>query len=243
MSDDKYRIPTPSPPEPTAPMPHRKELWRASLAIWVASICTVFTGLSAWEQHRLRFDAKQASDAQAKDVERSRKAAEQSAGAAQRLADVTAKSVDIANSTMQVNKQMLQQSVTGFRMQQRAWLYVKNVQWEKYFFRVTLFNRGKTPTNHVVPKCLITEDIPNTPKKVMDSGPMRQGPIAAEDTGDILLGLPPEPRDNPFHLTTVRCRVVYSDIFNADHVLNYCYVLIHGGDTRIGMCLVGNSTE
>jgi len=127
---------------------------------------------------------------------------------------------------MQVNKQMLQQSATSFRMQQRAWLYVKNVQWEKYFFRVRLINRGKTPTNLVVPKCSITEDIPNTPKKVMDSGPIRQGPIPAEDTSDILLGLPPDPKNNPLLLTTVNCRVEYIDIFNGTHVLNYCYVLM-----------------
>ena len=69
MSDNRYALPTPPPPEPIAPVPHRKELRRANLAIAVAFLCAVFTAWYAWEQHQFRIEAKQASDAQAKDVE------------------------------------------------------------------------------------------------------------------------------------------------------------------------------
>jgi hypothetical protein len=88
MLDKDYLIPPPTPPEPTQPALHPKEQKRAT-------------------------EAKAASDAQAKVVERSRKAAESSADAAQKLVDGMNRSAAAAENSASA-------SVLTLKLNQRA---------------------------------------------------------------------------------------------------------------------------
>jgi hypothetical protein len=115
---------------------------------------------------RARSEAKAAFDAQANDVERSRKAAEDSAIAAGRLADAAQKSLNItersakaaerstriADESRQVEQQILQNSIDTFRSEQRPWLMVDKTEPDydkKLGMTVYLTNRGKTPAYRV----------------------------------------------------------------------------------------------
>jgi hypothetical protein len=93
MADEQFVIPTPPKPEKTQLATHPKERRRANLAIGVACLAAIFTLWQACEAHHARTDVKKAADLQAKDVERSRKAAEDSARAADRGADAAWNSV------------------------------------------------------------------------------------------------------------------------------------------------------
>ena len=81
-SDDKYLLPQPVEPESRQPAQHKSDQRLAIAAIVVAAIAVVFSGIQACEANQARVDAKSAAEKQAKDVERSRVAAESSAVAA-----------------------------------------------------------------------------------------------------------------------------------------------------------------
>jgi hypothetical protein len=95
-ADEKYAIPQPKKPEPTEKRPHPQTFGVSIAALVVALIAAGFAGWQACEAHEARTDAKQALNAQAKDVERSRKAAENSASAAKALAESSLRGLAIA---------------------------------------------------------------------------------------------------------------------------------------------------
>jgi len=135
-------------------------------------------------------------------------------------------------------------SIENFHLQNRAWLYVKEVTWESYWFRATLINRGKTPTNDVEPTCAETDvdDLSGKKPGVIGPTPLRFGPVPPDQTEDLTLGIPHD-TNNPARRTTVRCRVVYSDVFKQKHQLNLCYVLMHGGNVSVAPCTDGNESN
>lgn len=94
-ADDEFLIRTPPAPEATEKKPHRWTLGLSIAALILAGVSAFYTYRQADEAHQARVDAKKASDAQAGDVERSRKAAEISALAAEKLADAAQKSANI----------------------------------------------------------------------------------------------------------------------------------------------------
>jgi hypothetical protein len=130
----------------------------------------------------------------------------------------------------------------NFHLQNRAWLYVKEARWESYWFRATLINRGKTPTNQVEPTCteLDVDDRSGNKPTVIGPVPLRFGPIPPDQTEDLTLGIPHDSTNNPARRTTVHCHVDYVDVFRQKHQLNLCYVLMHGGDVSVGLCTEGN---
>jgi len=77
MADEQYLLPVPPKPEATQLSQHPADRRRSTIAIAVAAIALVFTGVQAYEAHEARVDAQKASEIQKLDVERSRKAAEQ----------------------------------------------------------------------------------------------------------------------------------------------------------------------
>jgi hypothetical protein len=135
-------------------------------------------------------------------------------------------------------------AIENYRLQNRAWLYVKEVTWESYWFRATLINRGKTPTNNVEPTCteLDVHDRSGNKPTVIGPVPLRFGPIPPDQTEDLTLGIPHD-NNNPPHRTTVSCRIDYLDVFRQRHQLNLCYVLMHGGDVSVGQCVEGNDSN
>jgi hypothetical protein len=110
MPDDQYALPPPPTPEQTQLAQHPHEQRRANIAIAIAILAVFGTAWQAWEAHQARIDAKTAADSQAKDVERSRVAAEKSADAAQSVADTAADT--------------LTRSIESFRIDERAWIEI-----------------------------------------------------------------------------------------------------------------------
>src|SRR5207245_4252336 len=96
ISDHKYLLPRAPAPEPTESKPHRWTVWLGLAALLAAFACAGFTAWYAYEAHASRIDTLKALNAQAKDVERARAAAEASAEAALRLANAAQKSLKIA---------------------------------------------------------------------------------------------------------------------------------------------------
>ena len=94
-ADDELLIRTPLPSEPTEKRPHRWTVGLSLGALLLAGVSAFYTYRQADEAHNARIDAKKASDAQAGDVERSRKASEDSALAAEKLADIAQRSLTI----------------------------------------------------------------------------------------------------------------------------------------------------
>lgn len=89
MSDDRYLIPEPPKPDETQRALHPRERVRANIAIGVALVAALFTGIQAWEAHTARIQAQNAAADQKTAVEIARdaavsgqKAAESSAAAA-----------------------------------------------------------------------------------------------------------------------------------------------------------------
>ncbi len=112
--DDKLLIRTPPEPEPSEKKPHRLTVWLSIVALLLAAVSALYTGLQAhWarvqaeEAHQARIDAKTASDAQAKDVERSRAASESSATAAGKLAGIAEKSLNITQDQARLDRQQI----------------------------------------------------------------------------------------------------------------------------------------
>jgi hypothetical protein len=169
MADDDLLLPRRQPPEPTENKPHPWTVWLSVAAIVFAGVSAFYSyrqaywaGIQAAEAHKARVDAKVASDAQAKDVERSRKAAEGSAAAAGKLADAaqmslkitdrgakaSERSVEIANEGQRVAERTLQNSIDEFRTERRPWLVVDKTSPDydhKIAMAVHLTNLGKTP--------------------------------------------------------------------------------------------------
>jgi len=136
-------------------------------------------------------------------------------------------------------------AIENFQLQNRAWLYVKEAKWESYWFRATLINRGKTPTNNVEPTCteLDVDDLSGNKPTVIGPAPLRFGPIPPDQTEDLTLGIPHDKNNNPARRTTVHCRIDYLDVFRQKHQVNLCYVLMHGGDVSVGLCTEGNDSN
>jgi hypothetical protein len=135
-------------------------------------------------------------------------------------------------------------AIENYHLQNRAWLYAKDVKWESYWFRATLTNRGKTPANDVEPTCteFDVHDRPAGKPVVMGPFPLRFGPVPPDQTEDLSLGIPRDNSDPP-HRTTVNCSIDYSDVFRKKHRLNLCYVLMHGGEVSVGQCVEGNDSN
>src|SRR5215471_6415140 len=92
MANDDLLIQPPPGPEKTQLAQHPNEQRRANIAIVVSlgallasGAAAGFAGWQVWEAHQARLDARKASEAQARDVERSRLAAERSASAAEAM--------------------------------------------------------------------------------------------------------------------------------------------------------------
>jgi hypothetical protein len=117
MADDQYVIQPPPRPEGTQLATHPKEQRRVNIAIGVACLAAIFTLWQACEAHQARVDAKKAVDLQAKDVERSRKAAEDSAQAANRGADAAWSSVTQLESLVGTGQAQIRSSERMFQIE------------------------------------------------------------------------------------------------------------------------------
>jgi hypothetical protein len=129
MADRDLEIPKPKPPEPTQPAPHPKEQRRTTVALWISCIAAFFALLAAigsiWqavEVRQARLDNQRALDAQARDVERSRRAAEKSADAAQQLVQGMLRSAAAVERGADLSRRQLDTSVTALIAQQRPLL-------------------------------------------------------------------------------------------------------------------------
>ena len=133
------------------------ERWFTAVAIFVALASAAFTGWYAYEARRqaeiteqARRDAKLASDAQARDVERSRKAAEDSATAAALLADAALKSLSIADTTARTQARSLALAEQQFAAFRRAihsgmqpLLYETNATVSGAYVSFAIANKGR----------------------------------------------------------------------------------------------------
>jgi hypothetical protein len=134
----------------------------------------------------------------------------------------------------------------NYHMQNRAWVFVKDANWEPYWFRITLVNRGKTPANKVQPTCTeLDEYNPVSGKTSHQMGPfpLRFGPIPPDQAKDLTVGIPHEADKTWGRRTTVRCHVEYVDVFREQHSVDFCYVLMHSGDVNVGECVEGNESD
>jgi hypothetical protein len=118
MADDQYLIPPPPKPESTQLAQHPQDKRRANVAIVIAALAVLLTLFQAYEAHRARVDAKAASDMQSKDVERSRKAAEDSAIAANRGADAAWNGVAQLGNLVTNGKEQIRNSEKMFEVEQ-----------------------------------------------------------------------------------------------------------------------------
>jgi hypothetical protein len=132
MADDQYLIPSPAKPEETQLATHPKEQGRTNIAIGIACLAAVFTLFQAYEAHRARLDAKTAADAQAKDVERSRKAAEDSATAANRGADAAWNSVTQLGNLVATGRAQLKSSERMFEIEQLPSVGLTSLSFESF---------------------------------------------------------------------------------------------------------------
>jgi hypothetical protein len=127
-----------------------------AIAIAIASLAVVLTGIQAWEAHRARVDAKATSDAQSKDVERSRKAAEDSVTAANRGADAAWNSVQQLAAIAATGRAQISSSERMFSVEQLpsigldgagfAWFVDKSPRMDPSKpteMKITLSNAGK----------------------------------------------------------------------------------------------------
>lgn len=115
--------PPPPPPEPTEKKPHRWTIGLSLVALLLAGVSAFYTYRQADEAHQARIEAKNASDAQANDVERSRKASEDSALAATQLASVAQKSLSITEQTTRLSARPIVQVVFSFNELGAGWTY------------------------------------------------------------------------------------------------------------------------
>jgi hypothetical protein len=188
MSDDKYLLPKGAEPRPTALAPHPTEQRRATLAIGIALLTAFATGWYAWtehqariEEHQARIEAKRAFDAQAKEVERARRAAEDSAGAAARLADAAQQSLSITEAMAHTQGRSLylaEQEFAAFRraihggLQPLLWDAEAIVTGE--LLTVRIVNKGRMAARIADPWCgsgvLVREGSAEV-RQIMDSKP------------------------------------------------------------------------
>jgi hypothetical protein len=89
----------------------------AVTAAIISFLATAGTVWQAWEAHLMRVQAQQDSIKQAKDVERSRSAAEKSAESAQRSADASWKSVSELESLAKIGRAQIQSSERMFSIE------------------------------------------------------------------------------------------------------------------------------
>ena len=116
--DEQYLIQPPPKPPGTQLAQHPQDKRRANIAIAIAALAVVITGVQAYEAHRARVDAKNLADAQSIDVERSRKAAEDSVSAANRAADAAWSGVNQLAAVVATGKAQIASSEDMFAINQ-----------------------------------------------------------------------------------------------------------------------------
>jgi hypothetical protein len=107
MSNDKYTIATRPPQEPTEKRLHVSTLRISIVALIIALLAAGGSIWQTWEVRQTRFAANKAIQAQAADVERSRKAAEDTARAASQLAEAVGRSAAISGSSAEISREFL----------------------------------------------------------------------------------------------------------------------------------------
>jgi hypothetical protein len=156
MSDEQYALPRHPPPEPTAPVQHPRERRRANIAICIAVAAAFGSTWQAWEVRETRKAGKQASDAQALDVERSRKAAEDSAAAAKKLADGMERSAKAAELSAEAGRNSLSLNTRALRLSESPFLETLGTKFLKPFptdpvvsIQTETANNGKGPAYNI----------------------------------------------------------------------------------------------
>ncbi len=265
MSDKDLEIPQPKPAEPTQPAPHPKEHRRATIALWISCIAAFFALLAAtgsvWqavEVRQTRFENHKALDAQAQDVERSRRAAEDSVRMAQRMSEAFARTVTLANDTLKINQQQLKTSLTHLEIDQRPWLEVTNTVHRTPFVELEINNLGKTPAYELDTRCSVMyvptrPDSPGT--RIFISTTAAQKLTGPASISQGMKGafryhlLEPQPmtfsttlsQSETMNFAPLRfdCTLLYTDIFKSHHSLQWCYEFASDGI----MNLCGNTAS
>jgi hypothetical protein len=255
MSDERYLLKPPT-AEPTQAPPHPKEQKRATLALQISSIAAFFALLAAlgsiwqaFEVWRSREEARKAFDTQAKDVERSRKAAEETAGAMRSLSELMNQSAKTSEANYELGLQALSNSIIAFRTEIRPWLMVEQdlakVSIDTLTAELRLRNHGKTPAYDVrihswgefghykqgALRTFVEEGRSGNPEQAS----VLFRPILPEQSQTVTIMTGGRTISDKFIKQVVRLRgtVTYSDVFRNKYETSACYDLVPHDERRL----------
>jgi len=226
----------------------------------IAVLAAGFAGWSSWEAHLTRVGADHAAEAQARDVERSRKAAEESAAkagelvaATKGLAESNSKLVAVTQNQVAVGAESFRRSMEQFHAIQRPWLEVTGPsQSDSTSILMTfgLRNRGKIPAIDIAGHCDESlDDSTNARvlKKAAVTATLSSSQIGPEERGDLYVPNIADSKD-PRQAWRVVCAVSYADFMDEHknarpHEMGFCYAFVRGSSPqnpdRVVKCVDG----
>lgn len=199
MQDDKYAIQLTPKESETQLAVHQTDRRRTNIALAVAGLAAIFACWQAWEAHEARLDAKKAIDGQARDIERSIRAAEAGASAARKLADSNSSIAQVQARTLSLAEQNAQNETKRFHDELRPSLYVTKAHIDRSIaltLTAEFANKGKIPAQNIMASCNsapYNDSFDDAHKRVapvtlIREGPMNYLPLAPDhDTGVLVL--------------------------------------------------------